>query len=235
MPKPFLWLVALVGLYTSQAALAFDTTLTFDDGANLVPTLCTLDAAGQGSATGCVNGSAIQQSYGDIAGVLDVQYQAPRATTPTSLYWWDSSYNNLYGVLWAAGSDASSEARITLLPLADGSQLTLNSFDLGAWSLATRSTTVLITEVGTGNTLYSFTGNVGDGSVSATSFAPAVSSRLGLQLTWRDSAYNVGIDNIRLSITPVPEASSMAMALAGLGVASLAGRQRRRAVVSDRS
>ena len=228
MSKHSRWFVALVGLYTSQAALAIDTTLTFDEGTNQVPTLCTPDRTGLGSITSCGNGSAIHQSYGDIPGVLDVQYQAPRASSPSSLSWWDSGYNNLYGVLWAPSSDADSQARITFIPLAAGSLLTLNSFDLGAWPRTSRGSTVVITEVGTGDTLFSFTGIVGDGSVSATSFAPAVSSRLGLQLTWQDSAYNNGIDNIRLSITPVPEASSLAMALAGLGVASLAGRARRR-------
>ncbi|MEY4428577.1 MAG: hypothetical protein RLZZ182_1266 [Pseudomonadota bacterium] len=226
------WFAAVVGLYASQAAMAIDTTLTFDLGTTQVPVICSLTRDGQGGATGCSNGSPILQSYGDIPGVLDVQYQAPRATSPTSLNWWDGSYNNLYGVLWAPNSDADSQARITFIPLAAGSLLTLNSFDLGAWPQTSRGTTVVITEVGTGNTLFSYTGSVGNSNVSATSFAPAVSSRLGLQLTWQDSAYNNGIDNIHLSITPVPEAGSVAMALAGLGVTSLAWMRRRRAGAS---
>ena len=227
------WIAAALGLHVSQAALAIDTTLTFDQGTQQTPTICSLTADGMGGATGCANGSPIQQSYGDIAGVLDVQYQAPRATSPTSLYWWDSSYNNLYGVLWAQGSDASSQARITFLPVAAGSELTLNSFVLGAWPLTTRSTRLTITEVDTGTLLYSFSGAVGNSNISATTFTPRVSSRLGLQLTWQDSAYNVGIDNIHLSVTPVPEAGSVAMALAGLGVTSLAWMRRRRAETSS--
>lgn len=228
MPRSLPWLMAIAGLHLSQAALAIDTTLTFDNGSGQVPTICTQASNGLGSATSCGNGSHIGQSYGDIDGVLDIQYLAPRATSATSLVWWNSNYNNLYGVLWAQGNDQNSQARITFLPLAAGSLLTLNSFDLGAYSFATRGTTLTITEVGTGNTLYSFSGPVGNSNISATSFAPAVSSRLGLQLTWQDSAYNVGIDNISLSVTPVPEAGSVAMALAGLGVTSLAVARRRR-------
>lgn len=216
-------LATTVGLLMSQAALAAtNTTLTFDGGVGVATNICSSTFDGQGSAVMCSNNTTIAQSYGDISGVLDVQYSAPRLTGASSLYWWNTTYNNLYGVVWAAGGDSNSQARITLLPLEAGSVVTLNSFDLGAYSNTTRATTVTVTEVGTGNILFSYSGNVGNSNISATSFSPSVTSSVGMQLTWQDSAYNVGIDNISLTVTPVPEASSVAMALAGLGVMSLA-------------
>lgn len=223
-------LAITVGLLISQAALAAThTTLTFDGGVGVATNICSSTFDGQGSAVMCSNNATIAQSYGDISGVLDVQYSAPRLTGASSLYWWNTAYNNLYGVVWAAGGDSNSKARITLLPLEAGSVLTLNSFDLGAYANTTRATTVTVTEVGTGNILFSYSGNVGNSNLSATSFSPSVSSSAGLQLTWQDSAYNVGIDNISLSITPVPEAGSVAMTLAGLGVMGLAAWRRQRA------
>ena len=219
----------LLAATLSQAALATDLTLTFDAGAGVADTICTSALSGVGTPTLCGNNGYLLQSYGDIPGVLDVSYLAPRQGTVGTLFWWNVSYNNLYGVIWAPGGDGNSEARIDFRPLQEGALVTLNSFDLGAYSNTTRNTTVSIQELGTGNTLFSYSGPVGNGSLNATSFTPSVSSANGLRLVWQDSAYNVGVDNISLSITPVPEADTLALAAAGLAVAGLALRRRKTA------
>jgi hypothetical protein len=222
-------LAPLLAATLSQAALATDLTLTFDAGPGVADSICTSSASGVGPATTCGNSSYLLQSHGDIPGVLDVSYLAPRQSAIGTLYWWSTSYNDLYGVLWAPAGDSNSEARIDFLPLQEGSMVTLNSFDLGAYPNTTRNTTVSIVELGTGNTLFSYSGAVGNGSLNATAFTPMVSSASGLRLVWQDSAYNVGVDNISLSISPVPEADTLALAAVGLAVAGLSLRSRRRA------
>lgn len=216
----------LLAATLSQAALAADLTLTFDAGAGVADAICTGAPSGVGTPELCSYNSYLQQSYGDVPGLLDVSYLAPRLGGNRTLYWWNTSYNNLFGVVWAPGSDSDSEARIDFRPLQEGAEVTLNSFDLGAYANTTRNTTVSVVDLGTGNTLFSYSGPVGNGSLNATAFTPSVSSAKGLRLVWQDSAYNVGVDNISLSVTPVPEANAFALAAVGMAVAGLALRRR---------
>jgi hypothetical protein len=218
----------LLAATLSQAALATDLTLTFDAGAGVADAICTSAPSGVGSPALCGNNGYLLQSHGDIPGLLDVSYLAPRQGSIGTLYWWNTSYNNLFGVVWAPGGDSDSEARIDFRPLQEGAVVTLNSFDLGAYSNTTRNTTVSVVELGTGTTLFSYSGPVGNGSLNATAFTPSVSSTKGLRLVWQDSAYNVGVDNISLSVTPVPEANALALAAVGMAVAGLALRRRNR-------
>lgn len=199
--------------------------LDFGNGPT-APTFCTSSANGSGPLVGCTSGSYISQSYGDVAGVVDVRYDAPRAASPTSLRWWEASYNNLYGVAWADGGDTNSRANIDLVPL-NGQVVMLSSFQLGAYPQTTRATTLVVTDLLSGATLFSYVGPVGNAAVSATAFSPGVSSANGLRIDWRDSAYNVGIDNISFSVTAVPEPATMALLLGGLAVVGAAARRRR--------
>lgn len=213
-------------LLGATATWAQAATAVIDFGSQGRPLLCAETLEGTGALRNCDNYDEIHQSYGDIAGVLDVSYSAPRLGTGQSLTWWSTSYNTLYGVAWAEGSDTDSLARIDLQSL-NGQAITLSSFDLGAYSETTRATTVRVSELG-GRVLYNFTGNVGDGRNGPTSFTfVGLSSTTGLRIEWRDSAYNVGIDNIRLQVSAVPEPASAALlALGGLALGLRAARRR---------
>ncbi len=201
------------------------TVLTFDNGDNTTPTLCSADIAGNGPLTTCNAGSSFSQSYGDQAGRIDVRYAAPRSTTPRTLLWWSSGYDDLFGVLWASGGDADSLARIDLAPLAAGEGVRLNGFDLGSFSSLTLPTTVEVRDLLTDALLWTFSGDIGDQALNQhESFAPNVFSANGLRLQWRDSAFNVGLDNLDFSLeravandVPEPEGALWWVALAALG------------------
>jgi PEP-CTERM motif len=202
--------------------------LTIDFGSGpAAPNICSSTANGLGAATTCGNYGYLLQSYGDVAGVSDITFSAPRVTAPTSLYWWASNYNNLYGVAFAPSGDADSLARIEIKAVQPNSAVTLNSFDLGAYSFATLNTTVNIYAIGSAVPLFSYSGPVGNGAVSATKFTPNITVAGGLWLEFKDSAWNVGIDNIQYSVTAVPEPASALLML--MGAAGLLAARRRAA------
>jgi hypothetical protein len=207
------------------AAAAGAPALTLDFGTEApAPTICTADLAGAGALTACGNSAPMSQTYGDVAGVVDVSYVDVNAPPDSSLLWWDTAYNDLYGVVWASGNDAVSHARIELKATEPGASVTLTGLDLGAWAFNTLNTTLNIYAIGGGAPLYSYSGPVGNGNGPATHFALDVSAVGGLWIEWQDSAYNVGIDNVEFSIGAVPEPAPYALLLAG--VAGMALRRR---------
>lgn len=200
----------LASLLLGATAQASTQTLTFDGS-----TAC--------GDTACGNYSILSQSYGDIQNSVDVSYINVNSAN-AGLAWWDTQYNNLQGVVWAGGSDADSHARIEIKSLVGGN-VTLNSFDFGAYANTTRDTHIRVTTIGGSSTLYSFDGSVGLGASQHTSFAPNVSAQGGLWIDWYNSAYNVGIDNISYTAA-VPEPESYAMFLLGLGLVGAIARRK---------
>lgn len=200
-----------------------------DFGQSGTPMFCSSTADGLGAPIACANGSYFLQSYGDIASAVDVTYSAPRINDGRSLRWWAENYNDLYGVLWADSSDADSRARIEIKPLG-GKTVTLTHFDFGAFLNSTRDTTINVFAIGNPIALFTYAGPVGSGLMH-NGFDLNVSSTTGLRLEWKDSAFNVGVDNVTFTLDAVgavPEPSTYALLLAGLAVCGAAARRRRR-------
>jgi hypothetical protein len=218
-------------MYLKLLLLAvFAFTPAFADILSFPEFTCAAASTGIGPNIDCNNFSYINQSYGDTANV-DVTYR-DLIRTGEALRWWNVGYNDLVGVAWGGTSDApgASWSRIELRPL-NGSVLTLNGFSLGAYSFTTRNSNVRVLELDTNNVLTDYgTLAIGFGATTHTDFLPADASSNGIAIEWRDSAYNVGIDNINFSVGPasgvIPEPSTFVL-LAG-GLAAMVVRRKRR-------
>ena len=194
-----LWKVLLISLVLS-AVPAFADILTFPNN------ICSANADGSGALTACANYGYINEAYGDTA-TLNVTY-ADNMYPGNSLRWWSDGYNNLTSAAWGGSGDCNgcSNDSIYLVP-ATGYQVTLNSFDIGAYYHTIRPTHVVIYEVGTNNVLVNYgMVTIGAGDV-ATTFVPDVTSSLGIIINFYDSGYNDGINNIDFTVSPTDRKS----------------------------
>ncbi|MFO1321635.1 MAG: PEP-CTERM sorting domain-containing protein [Burkholderiales bacterium] len=204
--------VALQTLATSASAIT--STLTFDG--DICPDSLT-----------CGDFALIDQSYGDIAGIVDIQYDRLLGDDNGEhrLSFWTTGYSDLTNVAWGSSGDAAGTAEIFIKPL-DGNPITLKSFDLGSWPNTDRGTQFTILD-GDGNILVSSGAITILGAVRS-HFDIDLASASGIRIQWGPSAYNVGIDNVAFEVTAVPEPQEYALLLAGLGLVGWAARRRSR-------
>lgn len=211
---------------TLTAALLGLALQGFAAGASAITTTLTFDGDICEGGTACGNYALIDDSYGDIAGVVDIQYD--RRTDQEGeprLSFWDTAYSDLLNVAWGSDNDSSGTAEIFIKPL-DGNPVTLKSFDLGSWPNTDRSTQFTILD-GNGNLLMSSGAITVLGAVHS-HFDINLASVSGIRIQWGPAAYNVGIDNIAFEVTAVPEPQEYALLLAGLGLVGWAARRRNR-------
>jgi PEP-CTERM motif len=211
-----LGLSALVALGASPASA---TVLTFDGD------IC------DGIDNACSNFSRIQDTYGDISGVIDVQYDRLVGNPDEgTLSWWDQDYNDLQGVAWGAFGDSEGVSEIFLNPL-NGQAVRLLGFDLGAYSNTSLESQFTILS-GAGTVLFS-SGAITVGQLPANvhnSYSFNIASADGIRIQWGPSSYNVGIDNIEYEMGGaggIPEPATWALMIGGFGAAGTMLRRRR--------
>jgi MYXO-CTERM domain-containing protein len=180
------------GAMPSQAAI-----FTLDFAKPVLDTFPPYDSGG-----GITNDFEIPQAYGDIPGQLDVQYN-PAIGIPTgsSLFFWNNNYSNLTDVAYG---EPRSTSQVSLIPAA-GFQVTLQSFDLGAYLNSDRTTSVLIYNQDLTTLLFS-QGPFTVSGITASSFSftgPEYTRTDGIQIQFGPDAFNVGIDNITFDVSPI--------------------------------
>ena len=172
-----------------------------------------------------LNQERISQSYGDISGQVNVEYDSNVASpgkTPIAFYL--GTYSGLTEV---AGGDPGVNAitEIALLP-EPGFKVTLNSFDIGSATIisAPLEIGVSVLEVGNPTPLLDTTTPplsivTSPGSFTNLNFM----SLSGLLIRFEGHNTFTAIDNINFDVSPSPVPTPSAMLLMGTGLLGLIG------------
>jgi hypothetical protein len=183
--------------------------------------VCSNSNTGIGDFVACGNGGSINQAYGDAA-AIDFNFSGNAGGTSSMLFW-ATAYSKLERI--AYGNSSSSAPVITITALA-GNFVSLGSFQLGAWPDTDRQTQLTVTELGTGNVLLS-TGPFNLPGSAPSTFNINKTSSKGFQISFGPDGFNVGIDNIVYSTSPIPEPGTWALMALGLaGVGSMVRRRK---------
>jgi hypothetical protein len=213
-------LAAALAIGLTMGAAAQAAVLTFEGD------ICDV---GGGVAGACGNGAPVLASYGDIAGQLDVKYDADLANVGADdrIRHWPADYS---GMTHVGFGFSGATVEVYLQPLS-GYQVTLVGFDLGGWENADRETQ--ITLLGGNGAAISSTGPITVSGTAPLHTAVNLTRPDGFRIRFGPDAYNVGIDNIEFTVsavdgTIVPEPSTWALMILGFGGVGAAMRTRRR-------
>lgn len=182
------------------------------------------------SGLGLSDRSPIPQDYGDQSN-LNVIYGTRNLSGGVvgDLLFWATGYLNTTDVAYSS-FDGNFIGEVALIP-APGNQVTLNNFTLAPW-ISSRSTQFTVFNGDFSSILASSGGEF----TLATGFNMLVSpltSTNGIRIQFGPDAFNVGIDNIDFDVAPipvsseVPEPSTAALLVSGLGGAALLLRRRK--------
>jgi hypothetical protein len=194
------------------------------------PNICSNNTDGSGPAVACNSYGYINQGYGDSA-TANVTY-IDGNNPGTTLRWWPAGYSDMQAALWASYSatgSGSSWAEIAITPLSGVGGITLNSFNLG-WYGNSLNTNVQILDALTNAVLLDYGQLALTPGAPALVFNPNIGSANGIVISFRDQAYDIGIDNIDftpgLAPAGVPEPGSWSLLGAGLGACVWLARRR---------
>ena len=209
---------ALLGaLSTHAAVLDFDYTSQ---------AITTSDSLGLGEIRPISSpGTYYSQTYGDVVGLVDVTYSyfAPGSNTSSqTLQTYSTGYDDLVYVAWWGAPAANDRAQVRLASV-NGSEVTLDSFDLGIWSSG-RGVPETVTVYEIGQPTPVFTQQFSENNQHHT-FSLGLKSTSGFVIEWT-SPWWVAIDNISSSAAPIPEPGSWALMLAGAFAVGPAIRRR---------
>jgi PEP-CTERM motif len=208
-------LAATFGLASTPAAAA--TTLTFSNACGGV----------------CANYGVISQSYGDIAGLLDISYRSVAgqgsSATVDDAHFWDMEYANLVDVIYGA-PNATLEIAFRLLD--PTKQITFNSVDYAGWRNSTPGTQFGIYEEALNASALSAAAFDAPGDISG-AWTPNYTSTSGFRFHFGADSYYAAIDNLTFTISdignigPVPEPATWLSMILGFGLVGAAARRRK--------
>jgi PEP-CTERM motif len=208
----------LLAAFSAQAAV-----LDFDYSTQAITTTST---SGIGPLNPVGSSGWFSQSYGDVAGLVDVTYGylAPSSnTSSSSLQTWSTGYDDLSYSAWWGQQGGNDRAQVTLESVG-GSAVTLTSFDLGVWSNGRGvPETVRVLEIGQSTPV--FTQSFSENANLHHTFTVNLTSTSGFVIEWT-SPWWVSIDNIDSTAAPVPEPGTWALMLGGLLVVGALARRR---------
>jgi hypothetical protein len=175
---------------------------------------------------GCTNGEGILQSFGDVAGLVDITYtdrtglgNSPKGSAP-SLFYWGTGYSGLTGVAW---TNAGHTGEVAFG--APDHFVTLLSLDLGNFGRRGGPSKIYIYDGA-----YHLLASLDPVIVGTTPFhyvpLGGIKSKNGLIVQWGKDAFDVGIDNIRVDVTRAPVPEPGALLYLGLALVGLALRRR---------
>lgn len=209
--KTILAIAAMV--VSPMAAQAATYTLDFSD-----------PMAVCGNAT-CASNTPLLQSYGDVAGIVDVSYDSDISVAGlTPMYLWETGYDVLTNVIYGASGATSA---ITLTPAA-GYRIELLGFDIAPYLQRVRDTRIQIEDFAQGVMFDTGVFTVPTSGVTHIDTSGAFTTTSGMRLLFGPDAYDVGIDNIQFSVVPAP-VPLPASALLLMGAIAGFGALRRRA------
>jgi hypothetical protein len=179
----------------------------------------------------CSNGSRIDQSYGDVAGMVDVTTTSDRNNASAmGIYFWATGYESLVNV--AYGDLSAGGIGITFAAAA-GKEVTINGFDIAPYLDRQRNSRVQVIDGATNTTLFD-SGSFAVSTAGITSYSNAgdwTSSLISILLG--PDAWDVGIDNISYTVSdatggvnPVPLPAAAWLLLGGLGALGAVARRR---------
>lgn len=185
----------------------------------------TFDGAICNGGDTCSDGRKIDQTYGDIAGEVDVVYDSDRSTAAKeNVFFWNQNYESLSNVIY--GTNGGGGLSVALMA-ATGFDVLLSGFDIAPYANRSRNTLVQIIDLANNAVLLdeAFAPLSIDG---VTSFAGSWESTVGLQINLGPDAWDVGMDNIAFraveetTTAPVPLPATGLLMLGGLfGVSRL--------------
>lgn len=202
MKRGFFGLALLAALGTG-AGSADAGILTFDGPICQLPFDPVLEPCG-------LNGE-IDQSYGDIPGVLDVVYDGDTGLSglqPVRYWGWD--YATLEEVAFSFNIDAALS--ITFLP-APGYRVTVASFDVAPFRSSQEPTLVQVSDMSGGAILFE-TGSAPLLSNAVTQYSGPWTSDAGIRILFGPDSNNNAIDNVAFSVSAIPLPMTLPMAAA---------------------
>lgn len=214
---------AACGAFFLVANAASATTLTFGSNA---------------CAVSCTNGAAISQSYGDLAGILDISYRtvtAPGSTTATAdpVSYWGAGFGDLTTGVWGSNNDLSGTVEVVFKLIDPTRKITFNSVEFAGFAGTPEATKLALYSLagsGAGALLTSLPSATAPGTGHLT-WAPSIQQTGGIVFHIGPSGYNTGFTNLTYTLEPlaaVPEPATWGMLVVGFAAAGFAMRRRAR-------